>query len=87
MPQRVPEWAAVIMFACDTASQPGLIGACAWLLELAMLLFWRLLPRSILTQYALLCRMYAFDVHCNSYFPLFILLYGMPLCVKPGIVV
>ena len=22
------------------------------------------------------CRMYAFDVHCNSYFPLFILLYG-----------
>lgn len=21
-------------------------------------------------------RMYAFDVHCNSYFPLFILLYG-----------
>ena len=21
------------------------------------------------------CRMYAFDVHCNSYFPLFILLY------------
>ena len=23
------------------------------------------------------CRMYAFDVHCNSYFPLFILLYGM----------
>lgn len=22
------------------------------------------------------CRMYAFDVHCNSYFPLFLLLYG-----------
>lgn len=24
------------------------------------------------------CRMYAFDVHCNSYFPLFLLLYGAP---------
>ncbi len=24
----------------------------------------------------LLCRLYAFDVHCNSYFPLFLLLYG-----------
>ena len=22
------------------------------------------------------CRLYAFDVHCNSYFPLFLLLYG-----------
>ena len=26
--------------------------------------------------YIVCCRMYAFDVHCNSYFPLFILLYG-----------
>ena len=22
------------------------------------------------------CRLYAFDVHCNSYFPLFLMLYG-----------
>lgn len=26
----------------------------------------------------LLRRLYAFDVHCNSYFPLFLLLYGEP---------
>lgn len=34
---------------------------------------WSPLPNGVLT---VACRMYAFDVHCNSYFPLFILLYG-----------
>ena len=32
------------------------------------------------------CRMYAFDVHCNSYFPLFILLYGEGLLSHPTLV-
>jgi hypothetical protein len=33
----------------------------------------------------LTCRMYAFDVHCNSYFPLFILLYGeSDPCTQPS---
>ena len=34
---------------------------------------WSPLPHHKLTVAR---RMYAFDVHCNSYFPLFILLYG-----------
>ena len=31
------------------------------------------------------CRMYAFDIHCNSYFPLFILLYGKLAILIPSI--
>ena len=30
------------------------------------------------------CRMYAFDIHCNSYFPLFILLYGKLVTLTSG---
>lgn len=26
--------------------------------------------------YEFLCRLYTFDVHCNSFFPMFVLLYG-----------
>ena len=33
-------------------------------------------PLAALTLSLPACRMYAFDVHCNSYFPLFLLLYG-----------
>ncbi len=29
----------------------------------------------------LCCRLYAFDVHCNSFFPLFLLLYGTVVCL------
>jgi len=29
--------------------------------------------------------MYAFDVHCNSYFPLFIALYGPPMRRAPPV--
>jgi UNC-50 family len=36
-----------------------------------------------MTDFGVICRMYAFDVHCNSYFPLFLLLYGEPLPVLP----
>lgn len=28
-----------------------------------------------------LCRLYAFDIHCNSYFPLFVSLYGERQCM------
>ena len=44
-----------------------------WDLQAHRPLLWSQLPPGVLTP---ACRMYAFDVHCNSYFPLFILLYG-----------
>lgn len=31
---------------------------------------------ALLLVHMLLCRLYAFDIHCNSYFPLFVSLYG-----------
>ena len=39
--------------------------------------------RPVMTDFGVICRMYAFDVHSNSYFPLFLLLYGEPLPVLP----
>ena len=44
-----------------------------WHLQVHRPALWSPLPTGVLT---VACRMYAFDVHCNSYFPLFILLYG-----------
>ena len=44
-----------------------------WHLWAHRFVLWSPLPNDVLT---VACRMYAFDVHCNSYFPLFILLYG-----------
>ena len=29
------------------------------------------------------CRMYAFDVHCNAFFPMFLLLYVLQLVLSP----
>lgn len=34
------------------------------------------------SEQSLIRRMYAFDVHCNSYFPLFLLLYGETLAPR-----
>lgn len=65
--QRV-EW-QVLMF-------PSFILTCSPPFLGSELLIWGYFHGPVSNLLILFCRLYAFDVHCNSFFPVFVLLYG-----------